>query len=118
MGIQKTGSKIKVTVETDSGTQYTRNSAHLKKFEDPKETTDIHLQVKPDIDIEDSVISANEPVSVGSTPETQKTMTTPETQKMVTPAKAVTSRYPALQASTKGLYVIRASTPASLQRAE
>ena len=44
--VDKNGSKV--VVKTESGQQYTRNSAHLKKFVTPEETHDV-IEVEPQV---------------------------------------------------------------------
>jgi hypothetical protein len=57
--VEKTGSKV--TVETNGGTQYTRNSAHLRKFE-PENVVD------PVIEAENNDSYGTEPVPLESPP--------------------------------------------------
>jgi len=59
--VEKFGSKV--VVESDSGRQYTRNSALLRKFEE-------HVQDTSDADPEDSDHNDNERVPLGTSPRT------------------------------------------------
>ena len=59
--VEKLGSKV--VVESDSGRQYTRNSALLRKFEEPVQDTS-------EVDLEDSDDDDNGRVPLGSSPRT------------------------------------------------
>ena len=59
--VEKSGSKV--VVESDSGRQYTRNSALLRKFEEPVQDTS-------EVDLEDSDDDDNVRVPLGSSPRT------------------------------------------------
>ncbi|XP_064637112.1 uncharacterized protein K02A2.6-like [Lineus longissimus] len=62
--VEKTGSKV--TVETDGGKQYRRNSAHLRRFEEQTTEDSTDNDIETEIAIDDDIAEDTEPVPQGS----------------------------------------------------